>query len=203
MNLNHLVIPYLKFQNRTKGKRDSCTPLLHIFLLDAAYQLYSSSIVKYDLRQKAKRASNIWKNTYNLYNRQFFSIYDSNMQDEIIDLMDRFSEHMSLPLKNTKDAIKNQIQTFGIQDEEQDRLSTMLIFNILSQEANIAYEKVYRKTDKNLSILERNSTAILQNYFWFKQFPVHVDPNTDKSINEAVDVLSNEIIAFCEKLDKE
>ena len=182
---------------RLKGERAS--PILPFFILDAMYSILVKDLAPLEVKGQTKKALTDWLHNYGLFNRSFFRAFSQDQQDEVIDIMDSFEAYIGNDLTVTKVAVMNQLAKHGIEFEGQKILAAAVVANILAQQASIIWEEVYKRSNRYLLAIELLSKRWMQSYF-LQHFPGHINPNEDKTICTAVDILCKKIIHFLDKI---
>ena len=185
----------------TRIKGHGGDPILPFFMLDTMYQILKKDIWPVTCRHEAKRERNLWLQSYTAFNRDFFSSLDSEQSDYVIDLMDSFEEYINNDVLIAKVAVMNQVGRFGLSFEDQAVVSSAMICHILTQTASIVWGAVYKTKHYNLmasqyieSILKHSSRWM--NLFFCSKSDAHVNPNEDKQICDAVNILCKKMIKF-------
>ena len=93
----------------------------------------------------------------------------------------------------------NQLCKHGIAFDGQKIMASAMMCNILAQQASIIWEQVYKRQNRYLLAIELHSKRWMQSYF-LQHYPGHINPNEDKQICLAVDILCKKIIHFLDKI---
>lgn len=199
INIDSLVDTYIGSLGLRRIKGSSASPILPFFVLDAMYQIMQRELCPLKVTFQTKRAMNEWLHSYGLLNRHFFGTLSPAQQDEVIDIMDLFSEKVGNDITVTEVAVMNQLSRYGMEAGEQKVLASAMLCNILAQQASVIWEDVYRRANRYLLAIEHQSKQWMQTYF-IRRFPGHINPNEDEGICTAVDVLCKKIIYFLDTL---
>jgi len=199
MDIDNLVDTYIQSIGLRRKKGSSASPLLPFFILDAMYQILSKDLKPIPVKNITRKALNDWIHTYNLLNRSFFRAFNTEQQNDVIDLMDSFQESIANDIVITQVQVMNQLGKHGIPWEGQKVLASAMLCNILAQQASIVWEEVYHHPHKSFVALERHSQRWMQSYF-LQHYPGHINPNDDEQICLAVDILCKKIIQFLDKI---
>lgn len=182
---------------RLKGERAS--PILPFFILDVMYSILTKDLMPIPVKGPTKKALHDWTHNYNIVNRDFFRAFTPEQQDEVIDIMDAFSEAIGNDITITQVAVMNQLAKHGIPFERQKIIASSVLCNILAQQASIIWEEVFKYVNRYLAAIERHSKIWMQSYF-LQHSRGHINPNDDKQICLAVDILCKKIIQFLDKI---
>lgn len=201
MNIDNLVDTYIARLGLKRLKGSDVSPLLPFFILDLMYQVLTKEVVPVKVSQETKRALNGWVHSYNLLNRDFFSSFNDDQRDDVIDLMDRFSDRIANDVVITEVSIMKQLSKYGVGFEDQKALAAGMLCNIMAKQASIVWEEVFHLLPMNryIAAIERYSKLWFQSYF-LKRFSVHINPNEDKTICLAVDILCKKVTRFLKEV---
>lgn len=188
---------------RVKG--DGYDPILPFFMLDAMYQIMSKEIVPIKSRQEQKLALKRWQASYNAFNRDFFSAFSPDQQDEIIDLMDAFESYINNDIIVAEVAVMNELAKLNISFEHQKAVAASMMCHVLTQAAQITWGAIY-KNKYNVSRESPHINAILKyssmwmNLYFSKVSDAYVNPNDSKQICDAMDALCRKMVKFLKTL---
>ncbi len=177
---------------------DDLTPLLPFFILDEVYQLYLKHILPLECSHEARRWKVIWGKTYTDLNHKFFSAFDDDQRDAVIDRMDGFARFVEDSVKETYEASVAYLAT-QIPKDKCHVVSVCMICSVLAQNAAIIWQKVYRGQDNKGSQnahIERllHATSRFLNS-WHKP-DRHVTCNDDSEVDASVTRLQSRIVAW-------
>ena len=199
MDIDNLVDTYIATLGLKRLKGSSASPILPFFILDAMYSILAKDIVPVPVKGPTKKALTDWTHNYNLFNRSFFRAFNQDQQDEVIDIMDNFTAHIGNDITVTQVSVMNQLCKHGIAFEGQKILASAMLCNILAQQADVIWEEVYKRHNRYIVAIERNSKIWMQSYF-LQHYPGRVNPNDDKTICLAVAILCKKIVHFLDKI---
>ncbi len=199
--IDNLVDTYISRFGLKRLKGSSASPLLPFFILDVMYQILSKDIVPIEVSHETKRALTGWVKNYNLLNRDFFSSFDENQIDEVIDLMDHFSERIGNDIVIAEVSIMKQLALYGVSFEDQKALAAGMLCNILAKQAAIVWEETFKVLPPNryIEALDRFSGMWFQSYF-LKRYSSHINPNEDPTICLSVDILCKKVVRFLDEV---
>lgn len=205
MTANELVDTYLAHRGMRRVKGDGYDPILPFFMLDAMYQIMSKEIVPLKSRQEQKQALKRWQASYNAFNRDFFSAFSPDQQDEIIDLMDAFESYISNDIIVAEVAVMKQLQEYDISFEDQKVIASCMMCHVLAQASQITWGAIY-KNSRNISKESPHIKAILKyssawmNMYFAKISDAYVNPNDSEQICTAMDILCRKMVRFLKTL---
>lgn len=201
MDANTLVDTYIKHLGLKRISGDDASPILPFFILDVMYTLYRKSIQPVPSQFEEKKAKNLWMKNYHLFNRDFFSVFSDDQQDEIIDIMDAFEEYINNDVVIVKVAVMNELSPHGLNLDDQDILASCLICDILAQSAQVIWRAVYDNDNQYINAIMRNATRWM-NLYIRKRTDALVDTNKSKQVTDAVNALCKKMVNFLHKLRK-
>lgn len=201
MSIDNLVDTYIARLGLKRLKGSSASPLLPFFILDVMYQILSKEIVAIKVSHETKRALNGWVKNYNLLNRDFFSSFDGDQLDAIIDLMDRFTERISNDIVIAEVSIMKQLARYGVSFEDQKALAAGMMCSVLIKQASVVWEETFKILPPNryIEALDRFSGIWFQSYF-LKRYSSHINPNEDETICLSVDILCKKVVRFLDEV---
>ncbi len=176
---------------------DDLTPLLPFFILDEVYQLYSKYVLPLQCKHDARHWKTVWGKTYTKLNQDFFSSFNADQTDAVIDRMDGFEEFIAPLLKQTLDSVSAFLSPLVPQDKC-PVISACMVCSVLAQCASIIWYQVYRDGDKNASnpLIEKLIHVISQfRNSWHKP-DRHIVANDDSKVDESVNLLQSRIVAW-------
>ena len=201
MSIDNLVDTYISRLGLKRLKGSSASPLLPFFILDVMYQILSKEIVAIKVSHETKRALNGWVKNYNLLNRDFFSSFDGDQLDAIIDLMDLFTERISNDIVIAEVSIMKQLARYGVSFEDQKALAAGMMCSVLIKQASVVWEETFKILPPNryIEALDRFSGIWFQSYF-LKRYSSHINPNEDETICLSVDILCKKVVRFLDEV---
>lgn len=205
MTANELVDTYLEHRGMRRVKGEGYDPILPFFMLDAMYQILSKEIVPIKSRQEQKQALKRWQASYTAFNRDFFSAFNQEQQDEIIDIMDAFESYVNNDIIVAEVAVMNELAKLDIPFEQQKVVASSMMCHVLAQAAQITWSAIY-KNKYNVSKESPHINAILKyssmwmNMYFSKVSNAHVNPNDSQQICDAMDALCRKMVRFLKTL---
>jgi len=177
-------------------------------LMDVAYQIYASDIKPIPCKTEMKRTRNQLADAYNSYWKRFFTIYNRDEADNIVDMMDEYSTFLQNQVMQLKVAAMNVIVRYVPDFEGQRILSSCFVSSILSHCANTVHELIFKNSlgeprkDADISAVERytrdfSDWYIERNTTCRECIPV----GSDKAVGNVVDALIQKIARFPELLE--
>lgn len=197
-----LVDRYLK-HNRLKviaGENGSGDVFYPFLLMDLQYGIWQKEIRGMECRHKMKAAKTRWREAYGVFNRQFFSAFDQEQTDEIVDLMDGYEKYMEGSLMCARVAVMNAVGDREF--EEQKLLSACLLCNCLAQCAQIVWGTIFRdergRGVKNRAIEEvaRSSKAFADAWMEQRGDRSVINLNGNKAVDAAMNALCGKIAHY-------
>ena len=209
MSIKEMTDRYLekKGYHRTGGRDQDPAAIMPFFVLDLMYGEYERAVQPLKLRHEAKRLRRIWIENYTAMNKEFFSVFSLDEQDEIIEKMDSLREYVEHDLMIARIALMEEINDVPL--DQQDAISAVVLCNILSQVAQIIWEKVYHvkgkwknRSDRNGRIDEivRNTHLLARNLPMWSDRSVNF--NESKRVSDAVDILQNKIVKWMHEYER-
>lgn len=141
-----IVDTYLAYKRRRRtkgGREDNTLPLMPFFIMDSCYQVYCKDIKDLPCRHLMKQAKRKWADNYHKFTTDFFSAFNQDQTDYIIDIMDEFNEYIHNSVVMLKSAVVNYIPDV-ISFEQKKTLGSLLVCNVLAQAAQHMYGEMYR-----------------------------------------------------------
>lgn len=197
----NLVDTYLAHKGMRRVAGTGYDPILPFFMLDAMYQIMSKDIVPVESKQEQKLALKRWQMSYNAFNRDFFSAFDSDQQDKIIDIMDAFEAYINNDIIIAEVAVMDDLAKHNIPLDQQKVVASAMMCHVLTQAAHITWGAVY-KNRYNVSKESPHIKAILKyssmwmNMYFSKVSDAHIDPNDSQQICDAMDALCRKMVKF-------
>lgn len=202
--MERLVEAYLKWNHLklVEGGAQSGEVLYPFLLMDLQYGLWQEEVRGVECSGKMKQVRNRWRDAYGLLNRRFFSAFDEDQRDQVVDLMDEYEKWMGNSLMVVRVAVMDAIgDMVGV--KEQRVLSACQMCNILAQCAQIVFGTIFKDERRRA----RKSREIEEVRIAARQFSdeyakacglkdVYIDLNKDKKVNAAVDAMLKKLTAF-------
>lgn len=180
-----------------KGGHKDIAPLLPLLIMDVAYEIFCKHIKPVECKREMKMYKNEWLKCYRSFNLEYFSLYNAEEQDYIVDIMDKFVKWIDRHLLICSIQISNQLK-FETK-ERQDVLCATLMISILAQSARVIYESIFEKAGVQFShrILARLDELIIkwQELYYGKDKP-NVRIDDDKQVSLAIDILCKQQVYF-------
>lgn len=205
MTSSELVDTYLAHRGMRRVKGNGADAILPFFMLDAMYQIMSKEIVPVKSRHEQKLALKRWQKSYNSFNQDFFSAYNQEQQDEIIDIMDSFESYINNDVIIAEVAVMKELAKHDIPFESQKIIASCMMCHVLAQTAQIAWQAIY-KNSWNLPKESPHINAILKyssmwmNLYFSSVSDAHINPNDSEQICTAMDILCKRMIDFLKTL---
>lgn len=188
---------------RYKGEYNDASALYPFVLMDTAFQTFDKYVRSVECEYEMNKLKKGWIRNYNLFNKQFFSCFNEEQRDFIIDLMDEF-----------EGAIANDVTICFVQFtnffdkeefERQKVLSACMMISIHCQVAELIWEAVYRyvKPKTNSYILACKEIIRRWCDLYYGAGRPSLNPNEDKEICRAVEVLCDKETSFFRKYGKD
>ena len=201
MTANEIVDTYLTHKGMRRVKGDGYDPILPFFMLDAMYQIMSKEIVPVPSRHEQKLVLKRWKAAYNSFNRDFFSAFNQEQQDEIIDIMDEFQSYINNDIIVAEVAVMKQLQQYDIPFEDQKIVAASMMCHVLAQTSQIAWKAIYKnkynvsKESPQINAIQKYA-SLWMNLYFAKISDAHVNPNDSEQICTAMDILCRKMVKF-------
>lgn len=202
MTSSELVDRYLGHMGLRRVKGAGYEPILPFFMLDAMYQIMSKDLKPIACKHEQKLAMKRWKEAYHAFNSDFFSVFNEDQTDEIIDMMDSFEAYIQNDIIIAEVAVMNELQKYEIVFEDQKILSSCMLCHILAQSALVAWNAVYVKTPNRYIKAMIKNAYIYMNQYFKKVSGAHIDPNSSETICNAVNILCRKMVRFLNTLKK-
>lgn len=206
MSINEIVDTYMRHCHMRRVQGTGGDPILPFFMLDAMYQILKRDLWPVESRHEAKRERTLWLNSYNALNRDFFSAFNDDQRDYIIDLMDSFEEHINNDVLITQVAVMNQLGEYKLSFEDQKIVSSAMLCHILAQTAKITWNAIYKtkhcglRANAYLDSILKHSSRWMNLYFSSKS-DAHINPNDNQQICTAVDILCKKMVNFISTIE--
>ena len=194
MDANTLVETYVAHLGLKRIKGTGADPILPFFILDVMNTILHRDIFPVKSQFEEKKARKLWVQNYHIFNKDFFSAFNDDQQDEIIDIMDGFETFINNDVVIVKVAVMNEISKYGVELEDQVVLADVLVCHILAQSAQILWTAVYRKENPYIrSIL----------FYAGKWMELYAKRRVDRAIHtEDSEEITNAVNALCKKIVK-
>lgn len=195
-----LTAAYMRNIKRTfmTNNADDLTPLLPFFILDIAYQLYLKYVLPLDCSHEAQRWKNVWSSSYNKINAKFFSAFDDNQRDAVIERMDSLAEWSEADVSKTLTTLEHFLAGQIPQDKARI-ISVCMVCNVLAQCACIIWEQVYcadSEAGKKNVLFEKMAYAISRFLNNYHRPASHIRCNDDPDVDSAVVKMQARIVGW-------
>lgn len=125
----------------TKGRDDMLDPVLPWFIMDIQYQLFCKVIKPLNCGHDLQKFRTRWNESYNIFNKSMFCMFNDDEKLEIVDMMDDFENYIANDVEIAKIQFMNVLGKYEL--EIQDIIATGMMCNVLSQSANIIFKRIY------------------------------------------------------------
>lgn len=205
MNAQNLSDAYLAHKGLRRVAGGGYDAILPFFMLDAMYQIMSKDIATVPSRQEQKLALKRWQASYNSFNRDFFSAFSQDQQDEIIDMMDSFEAFINNDIIVAEVAVMNELAKYDISFDQQKVVASCMMCHVLAQAAQITWNAIYKnsrfcpKESPHIKAILKHSSTWMNLYF-AKISDAHINPNDSEQICTAMDILCKKMVKFLKTL---
>ena len=167
-----------------------------MLLMDAMYVVCNEWIEPLDLRHSEKKLRNNWFGNYNSFIKDFFRAFDEEQQGEICDIMDEFSEFISLHIERFRMVVMGKFMKYPL--EVRNITSAALACNIFAQEAQYLWKKLHLGKNHYIAGVEVWSLKFLNAYADARcdRQESDLDLNQFQDINVATKAICNKIVEF-------
>ena len=203
--IKEIVDIYLisKGMARKGGSDNDLSPILPLIIMDSALTMFTSYIRPVKCKYMMRKLQNEWSRLYKTFNDEYFSLYDEEQTDFIIEFMNDFERYIDKHLKIAFVQVMNQVSFESM--ERQKVIAATILISVLTQSAQIIYEGLYAKAKIKFKhqVLERMEQAIYEwrNLYYGVGKP-DVNPNNDKQVVLAMDILCKNMVYFLEHYTK-
>lgn len=138
----NLLDSFLKHKGWIKG--NECTPIapfLPYFMADCI-QLTYEEYIKGKLKQKEKYHCKAMMKAYHHFIHDFFNAFSQDETDEVINLMDAFSEYIHNELEILRMTVQRPLMS--IPHDKHSVFSAIAICRLLSSHAECVWQTIYR-----------------------------------------------------------
>lgn len=178
--------------------------LLPYFLADASQEYYTQSIAQAGMRHKCRHFCKEWQANYHRFMKGLFNAFDADTTDAVIDKMDEFGKTIGNDLMIAKLAYMDAIAPQGFDLAEQKIISSIMIANILAQDAQIVWADRYvgknGKGTENVYLtgMRLATCALCKEYLRSIHKTCTITEAQEKKIDTAVKVLQRRIRKWME-----
>lgn len=174
--------------------------LMPFFLADSAYLIFSDQIKPLALRQDLKMYAKRFIRAYNSFAKDFFSPFDQEQKDYIIDKMDTLFELISGDIEAFRSAIIDHTSQFS--EDVRHTLASLSALLSLTQCTWIVYRHLYVASgapmyNKDLQSMMTSAHSLFQAYANKKANRINVpELNKVQAISAASRALCDRILQF-------
>lgn len=207
MTVNNIIGRYCEYYHLglvkgRLGERDAA-PILAFLIADCAFQEFCEGVKPLGLKHELKKKQSAWLSDYHAFNKRLFICLDAEQQDFVIDMMDAYEKFIQNDVMRMRVALMNLVG--GCEFEDQKHIASLMLCNIFSQTAQIAWGLVYKDGKgrgeraveldrmKRISHHLANSVALLSG---------DINPNQDKALNASVEAFMNKTVKWLESYEE-
>ena len=178
--------------------------LLPFLVLDVMQQIFYKEIAPLKFKHEMKHAKNVIAREYKLFNSEFWSIFSHEQQDEIIDIMDSFTENTKDSITIARIQVMNEMTDLSL--EQQNVCAAMDMINILAKSANIFWSNIFSKVkslrngNPHISAIEFASRTLFKSYF-AEYSNLYVNQNDNDNIVNSMNVVIKRMVDFVKSLE--
>ena len=200
-----LALIYIEFHHlKIVAGDNGCADIFYPFLLmDEVYSIYQKEIVPAAKTSALKHIKRRWSDAYNRFNKRFFAPYTTEQRDEIVDMMDGYSDYIHNAAMTARVAVMDAIAKDGkCPFNDQMVLSACVMCNILAQCADIVWHKIFLNRlgegQLNLDIVgvSRYARDFADEYMRIKGNYSYIRLNEHKGVQNAVDALVQKLLHY-------
>ena len=184
----------------TKGTDEMLDPILPWFIMDIQYQIYCRSIKPLNCVHDLQFLRTRWNENYKFFNKSMFCMFNDDEKSEIVDMMDEFETYISNDVEIAKIQFMNVMKGYDL--DIQDIIASGMMCNVLAQNANIIYNKVYALGRNGKHIDNPNIAAVATYSFKFVNLLHNAISderlvfNGVKPLDDAIQIISNKMIKW-------
>ena len=142
-----------------EGNKDNLSPIMYFFLMDASKQVFDKSVSKQKVAGQQKALMGRMKDGYHFFFKDFFSAFNQEQTEFIIDKVDSFEEYIAPHLYIAEIAIQECDNSLPI--EVQHELSQTWLCNILAADAQDFHGECW-KTGRKQPLYDRYIDQVLK-----------------------------------------
>ena len=116
-----------------EGNKQNLSPIMYFFLMDASKQVFDKSVGNQECSGRQKAMISRMRDGYHFFFKDFFSAFNQDQTDYIIDKVDAFEEHIAHHLDIAEIAIQECVNHLPI--DKQREISKTWLCNILAADA--------------------------------------------------------------------
>lgn len=156
--INEAHLRHLGYK-QIKGNKDNLSPLMYFFLMDASKQIFDRDVAKQECTGKQKIYMARWKDGYHLFFKKFFSAFNTEQTDFLLDKVDAFEEYLQHHLAIAEIAMQECDNDKPI--SEQQELSRAWLCNLLAADAQDFHGECWR-TARNQPLYDKYIDCVLK-----------------------------------------
>ena len=195
-NKDILQAYYKRFHLTAVGSEYSMEPIHPFILMDITYQLLNTHIAPLKPTFKLGKVYHKWRDTYSHFNQRFFSAFDEDQTDYVIDKMEDFENYVDNYVTIARLKIMDCFPENTL--EEQQVVSACILTNILARAAHIITQKVYQKDYLDRTImcndLDEISRQAMRFCNLYRTSKPYYPPSEVEEVNSAVMVLCKKLV---------
>lgn len=201
MDANTLVEAYVAHLGLKRVQGTGADPILPFFILDVMNTILHRDLFPVKAQHEEKKAKKLWVQNYHTFNKDFFSAFNDEQQDEIIDIMDDFEAYVNNDVVIVKVAVMNEIAKYDVSLADQVVLADLMVCHILAQTAQIVWTAVYRRENKFIHSILFYAGRWMELYA--RRCTTSVIRTQDsEGITVAVNALCKRVVKFLDRLKK-
>ena len=197
MMIREIINTYLQ-SNRLKvdkGNEGDFSPILPLIIMDEAYQIFCKYIRPIECRFESNRLKKDWMKEYHTFNQSYFSHFNQEQIDFIIDLMDEneafLHNDLMMVFVHCSDLIMDE------PFERKQVLAAGMMIDVLSSIAELFWEKIFRNAyEPTNSHLKRMDKGIIRWCSLYHGDKSTVNPNNSDVVEKSVYALINKQMKF-------
>ena len=180
-----------------EGNKDNLSPLMYFFLMDASKQVFDKSVSKQKVAGPQKALMNRMKEGYHLFFKDFFSAFNQEQTEFLLDKVDAFEEYISHHLFIAEIAVQECDNARPM--DEQKEISQTWLCNILAADAQDFHGECW-KTGKRQPLYDRYIDQVLKaskeySRLRFGEGPILTEKQF-KRVQAAVQVVAKKVCAW-------
>lgn len=196
---NHEIVDAIlekKGYKQFQGNKDNLSPLMFFFLMDAS-KTYFPDVKKQKCSGMQKKLRNQMEEGYHLFFKNFFSAFNDEQTDYLMDKVDAFEEYIQHHLDIAEIAVQECDNSRPI--EEQKECSRVWLCNILAADAQDFHGECWR-TGRNQPLYDKYIDQVLKaskeySRLRFGEGPVLTEKQF-KRVQLAVKVIARKVCDF-------
>lgn len=172
-------------------------PMMPYIMMDVVYQTFNEEIKPLKVRNELKKYRNKWSKSYDVFNHEFFSVFDQNEVSDVIDMMDEFEEFIANDVMILRSVVMNLFS--DLEFEQKKVVAACTLCNIITQSAQILWGVVYRNkrgkstSNPQLSAIEQATHEFMNAYYISDKV---IDINSSAELSKAVNALCVKMMQY-------